>query len=72
MPLAHLVLMKLDASRGVDQGDLSRMLGLAQDASLTDVRAVVATSLPDAVGDVEQYNELGRFEVGRNAAHRPE
>lgn len=70
--LAHLILMKLDASRGVDQGDLSRMLGLADDASLENVRAVIAALLPDAVENLEHYIELGRFEVGRAAAHRPE
>jgi hypothetical protein len=64
VPLAHLVLMKLDASRGIDQGDLSRMLGLADEAALDVVRKTVARRMPDACEDVESYIEIGRIEVG--------
>lgn len=64
VPLAHLVLMKIDASRGVDQGDLSRMLGLADDAALDSVRKTIARRMPDACEDVESYIEIGRIEVG--------
>lgn len=64
VPLPYLVLMKMDASRGVDQGDLSRMLGLADDANLDAVRSVIAQHMPDAVEDLESYIEIGRIEVG--------
>ncbi|MGP6157168.1 MAG: hypothetical protein ACLPYS_06615 [Vulcanimicrobiaceae bacterium] len=64
--LGHLVLMKLDASRGIDQGDLSRMLGLADDVSLEQTRAVVRRYFGhDLAQDLESYIELGRLEVGR-------
>jgi hypothetical protein len=62
--LAHLVLMKIDASRGIDQGDLSRMLGLADDAALDAVRKTIARHMPDTCEDVESYIEIGRIEVG--------
>jgi hypothetical protein len=64
-PLAALVLMKLDASRSVDQGDLARMLGFADDEALARVRSVIARFMPDAVEDLESYIELGRLELGR-------
>jgi hypothetical protein len=62
--LAHLILMKLDASRGIDQGDLSRMLGLAAAAALDAVRKTISRHMPDACEDVESYIEIGRIEVG--------
>ena len=64
--LAFLVLMKLDASRSVDQGDLARMLGLADDVALDETRNVVRRYLgADVAQDVESYITLGRLEVGR-------
>ncbi len=60
--LPHLVLMKLASSRGVDLGDLSRMLGGADEDSLHQVRAVVRKYLPDAMEDLESLIELGRLE----------
>jgi hypothetical protein len=62
--LPFLVLMKLDAARGIDQGDLTRMLGFARDDALEAVRATVAKHLPSASEDLEQYIVIGRFEVG--------
>ncbi len=38
IPLAYLVLMKLDSARGVDQGDLTRMLGRLDE---TEIDAIV-------------------------------
>ncbi len=66
VPLPYLVLMKLDASRGVDQGDLTRMLGLADDNELHRVRAVIARFLPSDRDDLEQYIEIGRLELDTN------
>lgn len=60
--LPYLVLMKLASSRGVDVGDLTRMLGGADEASLKEVREVVRRFLPDAVEDLESLIELGRLE----------
>jgi hypothetical protein len=62
--LPYLIAMKLDASRSVDQGDLSRMLGFASDATLDSVRRVVAHLLPTVVEDLESYIEIGRLEIG--------
>lgn len=61
--LPYLVLMKLAAARGIDIGDLSRMLGGADDAALTQVRKVVRKHLPDALEDLEELIELGRLEL---------
>jgi hypothetical protein len=62
--LPYLVLMKLDAARGVDQGDLTRMLGFASRSSVDAVRRVVANYMPSAADDLEQYVALGRLEIG--------
>jgi hypothetical protein len=49
--LPYLVLMKLQASRGIDIGDLTRMLGGADETALRLVRRAVQDFLPDAVED---------------------
>jgi len=59
--LPYLVLMKLASSRGMDLGDLSRMLGGAEEDFL-EVRQVVRAFLPDALDDLESLTELGRLE----------
>lgn len=67
IPLAFLVLMKLDAARSVDQGDLSRILGRLSQAEVDGVVDVVARyypSDPDALDDVRQYAEIGAWEYG--------
>ncbi|MEA2664068.1 MAG: hypothetical protein QOI11_1012 [Candidatus Eremiobacteraeota bacterium] len=64
--LPYLVALKLDASRGVDQGDLTRMLGFASEPDLAQVRAVIRELLPADLEDLEQYIEIGRFEVGND------
>jgi hypothetical protein len=65
--LPFLIALKLDASRGVDQGDLTRMLGFASDSDLQRTRIVVARLLPADTDDLEQYIEIGRFEVGHES-----
>jgi hypothetical protein len=60
--LPWLVLMKARASRAVDVGDLSRMLGAADEATLARVLAVVARHDPESVEDVEALAALGRLE----------
>lgn len=61
--LPYLVLMKLQASRGVDIGDLSRMLGGADETALLKVKRVVQQYLPDAVEDLESLIILGKLEM---------
>jgi hypothetical protein len=62
--LPYLVALKLDASRSVDQGDLSRMLGFAAKQDLDRVRSLIGRLLPADVDDLEQYIVLGQYEVG--------
>ena len=61
--LPYLVLMKLAASRAQDVADLSRMLGLANDETLQQVRHVVGRYRPDDEADVESLIALGRLEL---------
>lgn len=63
LPLPYLVLMKLQSGRVQDLSDITRMLGLADDAALERVREVVRRHEPDAVEDVEQMLLLGRLEA---------
>lgn len=63
-PRATLVVLKLDASRGIDQGDLTRLLGSANEADMVAVRTLVAQLLPEDLDDLESYVELGRLEFG--------
>jgi hypothetical protein len=64
IPLAYLVLMKLDAARGVDQGDLTRMLGRLDESGVEAIAAIVERHShdPQAADDVRQYASLGRLE----------
>jgi hypothetical protein len=62
--LPYLVLMKLKASRGIDMGDLTRMLGGADETALRLVRMAVQSFLPDAVEDLESLIVLGKLEMG--------
>jgi hypothetical protein len=62
--LPYLVLMKLQASRGIDIGDLTRMLGGADETVLRLVRMAVQDFLPDAVEDLESLIVLGKLEMG--------
>lgn len=62
--LPYLIVMKLQASRGIDMGDLTRMLGGADRPALELVRKTVKTYLPDAVEDLESLIVLGKLEMG--------
>lgn len=56
IPLAFLVLMKIDSARGIDQGDLTRMLGRLDDAEVDAIAAIVDKHShdPQAADDVRQ------------------
>jgi hypothetical protein len=56
--------MKLDSARGVDQGDLTRLLGRLEDSELDAIAKIVECHShdPQAVDDVRQYALLGRME----------
>lgn len=62
--LPFLVLLKMDAARGVDQGDLERMLGRLHADEIEAVIATVTRYLtdPQAADDIRQYAALGRLE----------
>jgi hypothetical protein len=64
IPLAYLVLMKIDSARGIDQGDLTRMLGRLDDEQVAAIARVVErySHDPQAADDVRQYALLGRME----------
>lgn len=62
LDLPYLVLMKLDAMRAQDWADISRMLGLASEADLDQVRAVVARYSPEDSGDLESLIFIGQKE----------
>ncbi|MYC96182.1 MAG: hypothetical protein F4X14_14560 [Caldilineaceae bacterium SB0661_bin_32] len=62
--LPYLVLMKMETSRPQDLGDLSRMLGLANEDYLAQVRAAVIRYMPEAAEDLESLIYLGRLEMG--------
>jgi hypothetical protein len=62
--LPYLILMKLSASRTQDLADISRMLGLAQEKELVQIREVIKTYLPTAQEDLESLIVLGKLELG--------
>ncbi len=45
----------------MDIGDLGRMLGSADDAALSKVRAIVREYMPDAADDVENLIQMEHF-----------
>lgn len=64
LPLPYLVLMKFQASRTINLGDISRMLGLADEAALKGVRALFSRYAPADLEDLESLILLGRREMG--------
>ena len=62
--LPYLVLMKLSASRTQDLADISRMLGLADENTLTKIKSVVKAYLSTAMEDLESLILLGKLEIG--------
>ena len=60
--LPYLILLKMDAQRAQDWADVSRMLGLASDAELDEVRAVVVRYAPDDSEDLESLIFIGKKE----------
>jgi hypothetical protein len=63
LPLPYFVLMKLRSGRTLDIADITRMLGLASDADVDAVRAVIRRFDPEALEDVESMIALGRLEM---------
>ena len=63
LPLPYLVLMKFNASRTIDLGDITRMLGLANEVALAQVRNAFRLYAPDDMGDLESLIMLGKLEM---------
>ncbi len=65
IPLPYLVLMKFDSARGIDQGDLTRMLGPLDDEKIEQIVRVVErySGDPGAGDEIRQYALLGRWEL---------
>ena len=72
IPRDYLILMKLDSARGIDQGDLNRILGLMSPEDVEHTAAVVARHYHDdqIVEDLRQSAEIGRWEYGTDAGHK--
>ena len=64
IPRPYLILMKLDAGRSIDMGDLSRLIGSASVAERMEIRAVISRYLPDAIEDYDSLVTLANLEFG--------
>ena len=53
LALPYLILMKLKANRGIDIGDMTRMLGLASKSELDEVRDIVSRFAPEDSDDLQ-------------------
>jgi hypothetical protein len=62
LDLPYLVLMKIDTGRGRDFGDVTTMLGWADERDLNRVRQVVARYQPQDLDDLESLIYLGQQE----------
>ena len=60
--LPYLVMMKMEAQRVRDLGDLGTMLGWASDSDLDEVRAVVKQYTPEDLEDLESLIFIGKKE----------
>ena len=63
LPLPYLVVMKFNASRTIDLGDITRMLGLADETALEQVRSVFRHYVPEGMDDLESLIVLGKLEM---------
>ncbi len=63
LPLPYLVLMKFQAGRVQDLADVTRMLGQANEATLSVVRRLFGQYSPDDLEDLESLIVLGRMEL---------
>ncbi len=55
--------MKFNASRTIDLGDITRMLGLADEPALMQVRSVFRQYVPEDMDDLESLIALGKLEM---------
>jgi hypothetical protein len=57
--------MKFNASRTIDLGDITRMLGLASEADLERVRTLFGRHSPADLEDLDSLIMRGKLEMGR-------
>jgi hypothetical protein len=62
LKLPYLIMLKMEAQRARDLGDLGTMLGWASDAELGAVRAAVARYTPEDSEDLESLIFIGKKE----------
>ena len=69
IPLPYLVLMKFDSARGVDQADLTRMLGPLDGEKIEQIIEVLQSHYgdPSVADEVRQYAQLGQWELQNDA-----
>ena len=60
--LPYLILLKMAAQRAQDWADVSRMLGLASEVELDEVRAGIARYAPEDSEDLESLIYIGKQE----------
>ncbi len=60
--LPYLIIMKMEANRGRDLGDMTTMLGWAEEETLNKVREIVARYSPEDIGDIESLIFIGQKE----------
>lgn len=65
LPFPYLILLKFNASRTIDLGDITRMLGLASDTEHEQVRTLFNHYAPTDLADLESLILLGKLEMGR-------
>jgi len=63
LPLCYLVLMKFQSGRVQDIADVARMLGGADEKTLSSVRALFAEYLPEDIEDLGSLIKLGKLEM---------
>ena len=64
LPLPYLIRMKFEAGRLQDIADVTRMLGLAGEAQLAEIREVFGDLPDEDRADLESLIQLGRLETG--------
>jgi hypothetical protein len=72
LDLPFLIIMKLKANRGIDIGDMTRMLGLASEEDRDRVRKTVALYQPEDSDDLEALILLGKMEFRDMSRSHPE
>lgn len=65
LPFPYLILMKFNASRTIDLGDITRMLGLASEANREQVRTLFRRYAPADLDDLESLILLGKLETSQ-------